>query len=372
MHFSIDRKYFYDKLSIVSRAISVFSPLPALSGICIDLKDDSMTLTGSDSNISIRTVIVPGELNNLDIEEEGSIIIDSKYLLEIVRKLDCKNIEIEVIDYSLVRISSDNGQFNLNGIRPNEYPDIDFTQPNHHFVLKATDLKSIVSQTAFACSDKDQRPVLTGVNFNSQGNMLYCSGTDSYRLARKTIELDSSQDFNITIPSKSLTEVVRSVSDDDTIDIFADSKKAQFVFDKTIIQTRLIDGTFPDVQRIIPTSCVSKMLVDSYEIAGTIDRTNFIRNDKVHLIKLECTPQETHVKTYSSEIGNSDEVLTKCEYEGEEISLTCNGTYMLDAIKALGCEKVLIEFSGFMKPIKVSNPEDASVLMILVPIRSYD
>ena len=134
----------------------------------------------------------------------------------------------------------------------------------------------------------------------------------------------------------------------------------------------MIDGTFPDVQRIIPTSCVSKMLVDSYEIAGTIDRTNFIRNDKVHLIKLECTPQETHVKTYSSEIGNSDEVLTKCEYEGEEISLTCNGTYMLDAIKALGCEKVLIEFSGFMKPIKVSNPEDASVLMILVPIRSYD
>lgn len=72
-----------------------------------------MILTGSDSNISIRTVIVPGELNNLDIEEEGSIIIDSKYLLEIVRKLDCKNIEIEVIDYSLVRISSDNGQFNL-------------------------------------------------------------------------------------------------------------------------------------------------------------------------------------------------------------------------------------------------------------------
>ena len=80
----------------------------------------------------------------------------------------------------------------------------------------------------------------------------------------------------------------------------------------------MIDGTFPDVQRIIPTSCVSKMLVDSYEIAGTIDRTNFIRNDKVHLIKLECTPQETHVKTYSSEIGNSDE---NGKYEFEVNSL---------------------------------------------------
>ena len=372
MHFSIDRKYFFDKLSIVSRAISVFSPLPALSGICIDVKEDSIILTGSDSNISIRTVIVPGELNKLNIEEEGSIIIDSKYLLEIVRKLDCSQIEMEVIDYSLVRISSDNGQFNLNGIRSNEYPDIDFSQPVHHFELTAKDLKAIVSQTAFACSDKDQRPVLTGVNFNCEGNTLYCSGTDSYRLARKTIHLSTTQDFNITIPSKSLVEVVRSVSDEDLVNIFVDSKKAQFVFDKTVIQTRLIDGTFPDVQRIIPTSSVSKMLVDSYEISSTIDRTNFIRNDKIHLIKLECSPDQTHIKTYSSEIGNSDEILTQCEYEGEDISLTCNGTYMLDAIKALSCEKVLIEFSGFMKPIKVSNPEDDSVLMILVPIRSYD
>lgn len=372
MHFSIDRKYFFEKLSIVSRAISVFSPLPVLSGICIDVKDGQIILTGSDSNISIRTVIVPGELNDLNIQEEGSIIMDSKYLLEIVRKLDCKSIEMELVDYSLVRISSDNGQFNLNGIQANEYPDIDFSQPNHHFVLSAQELKSIVSQTAFACSDKDQRPVLTGVNFHSQGNTLYCSATDSYRLARKEIELSTAQDFNITIPSKSLTEVVRSVGEEDTIDIYADSKKAQFIFDKTIIQTRLIDGTFPDVQRIIPTSAVSTMIVDSYEISSTIDRTNFIRNDKVHLIKLECAIDETHIKTYSSEIGNSDEVLTHCEYQGEDISLTCNGTYMLDAIKALSCEKVKIEFSGFMKPIKVSNPEDASVLMILVPIRSYD
>ncbi len=372
MHFSIDRKYFFEKLSIVSRAISVFSPLPVLSGICIDIKDGQIILTGSDSNISIRTVIVPGELNNLHIEEEGSIIMDSKYLLEIVRKLDCKNIEMERLDFSLVRISSDNGQFNLNGIESNEYPDIDFSKPNHHFVLKALDLKAIVSQTSFACSDKDQRPVLTGVNFHSQGNLLSCSATDSYRLARKQIELSTSQDFNITIPNKSLIEVVRSITDEDTIDIYADSKKAQFIFDKTIIQTRLIDGTFPDVQRIIPTSSVSEMLVDSHEIAATIDRTNFIRNDKVHLVKLECTQEETHIKTYSSEIGNSDEVLTQCEYKGEDISLTCNGTYMLDAIKALSCEKVKIEFSGFMKPIKVSNPEDDSVLMILVPIRSYD
>lgn len=372
MHFSIDRKYFYEKLSIVSRAISVFSPLPALSGICIDVSNEKIVLTGSDGQISIRTTILPGELNQLQIKETGSIIIDSKYLLEIVRKLDCSFIELEIIDFSLVRISSDNGKFNLNGIPSDEYPNIDFTQPKNHFILDAKTLKSIVSKTAFACSDKDQRPVLMGVNFHCEGNTLYCSATDSYRLARKTIELPSSHDFNITISSKSLTEIVRSVNDDDQVDIFVDGQQAQFVFDKTIIQTRLLDGVFPDVQRIIPTSHIARMEVDAREIANTIDRTNFIRNDKVHLIKLECSPMECHIKTYSSEIGNSDEELTQCDYTGENITLTCNGTFMLDAIKALSCSKVVLEFSGMMKPIKVYDPEDESAIMILVPIRSYD
>lgn len=373
MHFSIDRKYFLDKLNIVARAISVFSPLPALSGICIDVKGDQIVLTGSDSNISIRSTIVKGELNQLTIEATGSIVIESKYLLEIIRKMDCTMVEIEVIDYSLVRISSDNGQFNLNGIQANEYPNIDFTQPTNSFNLKPSDLKAIVTQTSFACSDKDTRPVLNGVNFKVLDNTLYCSGTDSYRLARKVLPLESSQDFNITIPSKSLMEVVRSISDDEeSVSIYVDNKKTQFIFDKTIIQTRLIDGTFPDVDRIIPTSSISTMVIDSRELAGVIDRTNFIRNEKIHLIKLECSSEITRIKTSSSEIGNSDEILTNCVYNGEDIRLSCNGTFMLDAIKALGSEKVQLNFSGLMKPIKIFNPDDDSVLMVIVPIRSYD
>ena len=373
MHFSIDRKYFYEKLSVVSRAISVFSPLPALSGICIDVKSDQIILTGSDSNVSIRSTIVRGELNQLDIDSTGSIVIESKYLLEIIRKMDCTMVELELVDYSLVRISSDNGQFNLNGIQSNEYPNIDFSQPTNSFELKSKDLKGIVSQTSFACSDKDTRPVLNGVNFKASNNTLYCSGTDSYRLARKVLPLQINHEFNITIPSKSLNEVVRSINEDEeSIHIYVDSKKAQFIFDKTIIQTRLIDGTFPDVDRIIPTSFISSMVIDSKELACVIDRTNFIRNEKIHLIKLECSSEITRIKTSSSEIGNSDEVLTNCEYTGEDITLSCNGTFMLDAIKALNSEKVKLEFSGLMKPIKIYDPEDDSVIMVIVPIRSYD
>lgn len=373
MHFSIDRKYFYDKLSVVARAISVFSPIPALSGICIQVEEDQIILIGSDSNISIRSTILKGELNQLTISSTGSIVIESKYLLEIVRKLDCAIIDIERVDHSLVRLSSVNGQFQLNGIRAQEYPSIDFSQPEHHFTLKGDQLKQIVSQTSFACSDKDQRPVLTGVNFHSRSNSLYCSATDSYRLARKVIPLDGVEDFNITIPAKSLNEVTRSISEEEQdILIYVDHKKAQFIFDKTIIQTRLIDGTFPDVERIIPTESVASMEVSASELSSVIDRTNFIRNEKIHLVKLECTTNVCRVKTNSVEIGNSDEILTDCTYTGENLTLSCNGTFMLDALRALNAQKVKLEFSGYLKPVKISNPEDSSILMVVVPIRSYD
>ncbi|MBP3870895.1 MAG: DNA polymerase III subunit beta [Faecalicoccus sp.] len=372
MHFSINRKYFYDKLSIVSRAISVFSPLPALSGICIDVQSDRIILTGSDSNISIRSTIVAGELNQLMIEDTGSIIIESKYLLEIVRKMDCMIVDVDLIDNYLVRLSSDNGLFNLNGIEADEYPNVDFSQPSINFRIKNDVLRKIVSQTSFACSDKDQRPVLTGVNFKSFDNILHCSATDSYRLARKLVYFDQLPEFNITIPAKSLTEVVRSVSEEEEIDIYASTKKIQFVFDNTIIQSRLIDGTFPDVDRIIPTSSVADMTISASELAGVIDRTNFIRNEKQHLVKLEFSEKICRIKTSSSEIGNSNEVLVDYEYKGEDMTMSCNGTFMLDAIRALSSEQVRLQFSGLMKPIRISDPKDESVLMIIVPIRSYD
>ncbi len=180
-------------------------------------------------------------------------------------------------------------------------------------------------------------------------------------------------DFNITISQKSLGDVVKSLEgEENDVDIFVDNKKVQFVFDDTLYQTNLLDGAFPDVERIIPKEFISFYQSDSTELARAIDRTNFIRKDKVHLIRLECAAKEVHLKTRSSEIGDSNEILMSAIYNGEDLTITCNGTYMLDAIKALNGERVEIDFTGVLKPFRLTNPEDQSVLMIVVPVRSFD
>ena len=129
MNFTINKRYFYEKLSVVSRAISVFSPLPAFSGVKIDVSATQIVLTGSDSNISIRSTILPDEDNQLTINDIGSIVIEAKYILEIVRKIEGDVIEIEILDDTLTRISGTNAQFKINGMKSTDYPAIDFSQP---------------------------------------------------------------------------------------------------------------------------------------------------------------------------------------------------------------------------------------------------
>lgn len=372
MKFTIDRKVFYEKLNTAARAISPFSPMPALSGILIDVKEDSIVLTGSDSSIEIRTTILPGELNQLRIESSGSASVESKYLLDIVRKLDCDQITLELMDYTLVRLTSDNGTFNINSATADEYPVIDFSRPEGHFSLAPDAFRQIVSSTAFACSDKENRPVLSGVNFRADGNELHCSGTDTYRLARKTVPLENSQQFDITISAKTLNEVMKSVDSDEQIDIYVNKRKVQFIFGKTIIQSRLLDGAFPPVDRIIPTEFTSYLNVDTQILSRAIDRTNFMRSENVHLIRLDCSEDAVRLKVRAAEIGNSDEWLKDARWQGDPMTVTLNGTYVLDALKALKGERTEFAFSGPMKAIRMKDPENDTALMVVVPVRSYD
>ena len=189
MNFTINKRFFYDRLSIVSRAISVFSPLPAFSGIKIDVSATDIVLTGSDSDISILSTITPSEDNALTINDVGCIVIEAKYILEVVRKIEGDIIEFEVLDDTQTRISGDRSQFKINGMKSTDYPAIDFSRPKDTFEIEADTLKEIITQTCFATSDRETRPVLTGVNFSCHDNQLQCVATDSYRLARKMIPL---------------------------------------------------------------------------------------------------------------------------------------------------------------------------------------
>ena len=186
MKFSIKKEVLLEALNKVSKAISTKNVIPVLAGIKFHLNKKKLTLTASDNDITIETSI-PCDNENIILKEEGSIIIQGKYILDIVRKLPDEFINIEVVDDLKILIYTENSEFNLNGISEKEYPSIELIESKNHIELSKTTLKEIVNQTAFATSLDENKAILNGINFNIIGNILECNATDSYRLARKVI-----------------------------------------------------------------------------------------------------------------------------------------------------------------------------------------
>lgn len=371
MFFKISKKEFYESLSTAARAISSYSPLPAFSGIKFEVSKDEICLIGSDSDISIKTYLTKNEDYYMDIIKEGSIVIESKYILDIVRKIDADVIEMEVMDGCTTRISGNQSEYKINGMYANEYPLIDFSPCDSELILESSVLKNIINETTFATSEKDTRPVLSGVNMSCNGNELCCVSTDSYRLSQKYVTIDKSLHFNITIPAKSLNEVAKSLDREDHVKMSISDKKVQFILENIIIQTRLIDGLYPDTSKLVPESFKYKLRLDIKEILSAIDRISFIKNDGVSVIRLSLSENECILSSKSKEVGSAIEVLSSAEYEGDEMDISFNGKYVFEALRVIKNQIVIMKFNGEMSPFVIVGENDESLIELVLPVRTY-
>lgn len=373
MNFTIDKGSFLNALNIVSHAVSSASPQPFLRGIKINAKDNALLLTGSDSDISIEYSLRADDQNHLNIIEEGNLLIDQKYLLDIVKKLDSDTISVEIIDGALTRFTGSSAVFKINGMKFMDYPTIDFSRPSDSIVIQAGVLTDIIEETTFAASPKETRPVLTGVNFHLTDKVLNCTATDSYRLAKKTLPFDTDSSFNITIPSRSLNEVKSTMllDPEKEITIALSDKKAQFISDEMILQTRLLDGGYPETDRLIPTSFSYKLTINRGDLIRAIDRTTFIKNDNMTINRLQMSQDEVVLTNKSQEIGESHENLA-AKFEGEPLDISFSGTYVMEAARALKGNNLVIEFTGEMKPFILRDEEDDTILQLVLPVRTYN
>ena len=373
MNFSISKNAFAYAAGIVDHAISPTCPQPSLRGMKITARDNSLLLTGSNSDISIAKVVKADDDNQLVIVEEGTILIESRYLLDIVKKLDSEIITIEVIDGSLTRFSGERAVYKINGMNVIDYPAIEFSKPADSIVMKTGMLKDMIDQTAFATAIKETRPVLTGVNFKLNDHVLSCTGTDSFRLAKKTVPFNTDGSFNVTIPAKTLNDVKSTMitDTDEDIEIALNDKKAQFCIENMVLQTRLLDGSFPDTDRLIPETFNYVMSISRTELIRAIDRTTFIRSDNMSINRLQCSSEEVVLTSKSQEIGESREILPAV-FTGDDLDISFSGNYVIEAARALKGDNITLNFSGDMRPFILKDEGDESVIQLVLPLRTYN
>lgn len=371
MKLVIEKNILLEKLTNVMRAISSRNLIPILNGVKFELKKEGLYLTASDSDLIIQTFIDKKEIKN--IQEPGVIIIQSKYLLEIIKKLPNGDINIEIIDGLKIIISTENTIFNLNCLSTEDYPQLKFEEIKNPINLESDILKKIIHQTIFAISNQESRPLLTGINLKLVANKLNCIATDSYRLAKKTIELDQDyENFDIVIPGKNLQELDKLLSENKNVEIHPFINKIIFKYDDYIFQSNLLSGAYPDTLNFIPKDFNFILTTSLTDFMSAIDRAALLTQNKdKNIVKMETKTNEVLISSFASEIGKVEETLLVDKNTNENINISFSSKYMLEALKTFTEEDLLILLNTDSQPIILKSIKDETLIQLILPIKTY-
>ncbi|HZG70373.1 MAG TPA: DNA polymerase III subunit beta [Chondromyces sp.] len=378
MKFSIQKDRLVQSVQDVMKAVSSRTTIPILTGIKVTATTEGVTLTGSDSDISIESYI-PNEEDEkviVEIKEQGAVVLPAKFFSEIVKKLPSDTVEIEVESSFQTAIRAGQAEFNLNGLDPEEYPHLPQLEEENIFKLPTDLLKAIVRQTVFAVSTSETRPILTGVNWVVSNGELICIATDSHRLAlrKAPIEIDSEVNYNVVIPGKSLNELSKILDDtNEPVEIVITDNQVLFRAKHLLFFSRLLEGNYPDTSRLIPTESKTKIGLNAKEFLQAIDRASLLaREGRNNVVKLSMDEGEMiEISSNSPEIGKVTEHVRSQSIEGEGLKISFSAKYMMDALKALEGSEVTIEFTGAMRPFIIRPLYEESILQLILPVRTY-
>jgi DNA polymerase-3 subunit beta len=375
---TILKDYLNESINHVSKAITTRTTIPILSGIKIDANYQGLTLTASDTDISIQSFISKdhNEIQVIDLARPGSVVLPAKFFAEMIRKLPSQKIEIEVKDHFQTTIRSGSAEIQLVGLDHEEYPVLPGIEENKRIQLPSDILKSMIRQTSFAVSTNESTPVLTGVLWTANQGRLKLTGCDRHRLASSETEISlDDPDFqcNISISGKTLNELNKILPDQNTlIDIVIADNQVLFKLNSLLFYTRILDGTYPDTSKLIPQSFQTELVLNTKHLAESIDRAYLLsKEEKSNIVKMVMKEnQSVEISSSSTELGKVTEEIDAASLTGELLRISFNSKYMLDALKVIDSEQLHIGFTGAMQPIIIRPEDSTNLLQLILPYRT--
>ncbi|WP_159888115.1 DNA polymerase III subunit beta [Paenibacillus puerhi] len=378
MKLSVLKDFLNESIQHVYKAISNKTTIPILTGIKIDADSSGMTLTASDTDISIQSFIPieKGELQVIEMKQSGSVVLPSKFFVEIIRKLPAQHIEIEVKEHFQTIIRSGSSEIQLMGLDPEEYPIMPGIEESKRIQIPSDVLKTMIKQTSFAVSTNEATPILTGILWSIADGKLKFIACDRHRLATRETPIDTEEGLtlsNVAIAGKTLNELSKILPDQNTlIDVVFADNQVLFKMNSILFYTRILEGTYPDTSKLIPQSYQTQLVVQTDNLVDAIDRAYLLsREDKSNIVKLVMREDQTiEISSSSSELGKVTEELNTESLTGELLRISFNSKYMLDALKVMDSHHIHIGFTGAMQPIIIRPDEQASLLQLILPYRT--
>lgn len=354
-------------VSAVQKAVSSKSALPILTCIRIEAKNNALYFTGTDLEIGIQCY-VPVEVIN-----EGIAIVPARHFSEIVRRLPDSAIEIQQLNDSELLIKYDESQLSIKTLAPSDFPNIPEVFGDNEIKIRADIFKQMIRQTIFAAGSDEGRPLFTGVLFEYEKDKLRLIATDTHRLSLRQgmIENNLLESSSCIIPAKILGELARLIHDDEEDCCIKITKNlVSFKVSNILIISRLLEGQFPNYRQVIPNKYNLKIKAVNKKFQEAVERISLFTtlNDNSNTVNIKIG-NNTMVISSKSEIGQGYEQLG-VELEGENVNISFNAKYLLDAFKVMDAEIISVEFTGPLSPCIIRPAESENFICVLLPVRT--
>ena len=348
-------------------AVPAKSSTPILPAILFKAQGSKLELQGNNFTTAVKAEIAA------EVETAGTAAVSGKNFAEVVNKLSGNIVTLETGDDNFLTLKSDATKFELFTMDAEDYPEFSFENPTFETSLPAATFKYLVKYSTFAVADeKDGRPVFQGVNFVFDGNKIMTVATNTHRLIAANVGVADgfSETKKIIIPANVLESLARIMTDDNLI-FKTNDKAACFEFKDFKLSTRLIDGTFPPHDRIIPASCETSATVDAKELAGALNRAEIIaKQSENNTVKLKFDNEGLELVAESYETGRVVEHLL-AEVEGGDIDIAFNLRYIKEFLKVAGdSDDVKIGMNENLSPAVFRIPTDDNIIYIITPVRT--
>ncbi len=358
-----DKQSLSAAITNVSLAVSSKSSLPALEGILLCAKEGRLYLTGYDLEMGIATSI------EANVQQEGDVILSAKLLADIVRRMPAEDILIFCNEKMMTQLKSGVAEYSILGQPAAEFPELPALTDTASLTLPQNTLASMIGQTHFAIAVSDTKPVHTGSLFELDGETLTIVSVDGYRLAMRSEPLKTDGKLSFIVPGKTLSDLLRLLEDDDSpVGLQISKKHISFGVGHYTVISRLLEGEFLNYRAAIPPSSLTMVTVQTRELIDSIDRTSLLIQDRLKSPLRVKFGQELIQISCSTAMGSAyDE--TNCTAQGPEVEMGFNNRFLLDALRAAGCDMVRLAISGPLSPMKVLPPQGEDFLFLVLPVR---
>lgn len=362
MKFSLSKEKLLSGLQTVQNVVNTRTTLPILSNVLLQARDGRLRLTTSDLDVGVSGSVEAA------VEKEGVTTLPARRLATIVRELPASDIYVEVDAKNIASIRCGQSFFKINGLPEEEFPPLPRFEEAKSFTLKQKDLRDALRKTSYAISTDETRYVLNGILFSFREEKLTMVATDGRRLALVDLEVEfpRSQEVDIIVPTKCVTELARLVGEEGEVALSVTENQVAFQIGTTFLVSKLVEGNYPNYRQVIPSDPKERITLERELFLAAVHRVSLLASEKSNSVKLVFTKNNIEIVANTPDIGEARESIP-VQYKGKEFSIAFNPEFLMAPLRNLPNDEVYLDLIDEMSPgvIKIQTP----FLYVLMPMR---